>query len=305
MSLSDSYDLLPIDQPQDEGSAPEHIPLEHAIMLASPAAVTPAATVGMSPEPIELPPAMVDPYDHLASRGHNLNTQYLHPAFADRLSRALMDAEAATGQRAVLRDLYRPPERQAQYYANYTQRPIAFGGRTYTPNEQGGLAAPPGQSRHGSGQAADIEHGAVLEYLHGNARKYGLEFLNGRAYQQDPGHLQLAGGSSGTQQGDFSDAGPTSGPSPDTNEPLGPEPTQPDEQDLASELAALGNLNEPSRRSSIQIPPVETAPPVPSLTQTPLTVTGADGGLQTIDPQLVQADPMIGMTQGIMFSPQV
>src|SRR5882762_4981920 len=197
MSLSDSYDLLPIDQPQDEGSAPEHIPLEHAIMLASPAAVTPAATVGMSPEPIELPPAMVDPYDHLASRGHNLNTQYLHPAFADRLSRALMDAEAATGQRAVLRDLYRPPERQAQYYANYTQRPITFGGHTYNPESQGGLAAPPGGSRHQIGEAADVQRGAVLDYLHKNADKFGLTFLKGASYALDPGHVQLPGGGSG------------------------------------------------------------------------------------------------------------
>jgi hypothetical protein len=147
----------------------------------------------------DTPAGAVQPYQYLLSRGTDLNAQFLNPTFAGRLTRALQDAESATGQKASLSDLYRPAERQAQYYADYTRHPVTFGGTTYqpNPNNQGGLAAPPGRSLHEQGLAADVRRGPVLDYLHQNAGRYGLEFLKGSAFQNDPVHIQMAGGRSG------------------------------------------------------------------------------------------------------------
>lgn len=100
--------------------------------------------------------------------------------FSGRLRTAIEDAEKATGQKAVVQDFKRTTQEQAEAYQRY---------RT----GQGGLAAPPGSSRHEIGQAADIGDGPVQAWLHANAAKYGLEFLPGRAGQVDPGHIQLAG----------------------------------------------------------------------------------------------------------------
>jgi hypothetical protein len=107
-----------------------------------------------------------------------------------------MDAERVTGQQARIDDLFRPPAVQAQYYANYKQRPITFGGVTYTPHGRGGLAAPPGMSYHALGEAADLasdqKKNPILDYMHQNAPNYGLAFLTGKYFNQDTGHIQLA-----------------------------------------------------------------------------------------------------------------
>jgi LAS superfamily LD-carboxypeptidase LdcB len=132
------------------------------------------------------------PAKFLEDRGKGLDGGGLHPVFADRLQSAVMDAEKATGSRAEITDLFRDPKRQAQYFANYVQHPITYEGVTYLPGAKGGLAAPPGQSRHQLGQAADIRPGPVLDYLHNNAEKYGLEFLTGRNFSLDPVHIQLS-----------------------------------------------------------------------------------------------------------------
>lgn len=152
----------------------------------------------------------VDPYEFLASRGANVNTARLDKEFASRLAKALMAAEAATGQRGSLSDAYRDPKRQAQYYANYKQKPVDWDGVTYTPQRQGGLAAPPGRSRHQHGAAADIPRGAVLDWLHKNAGEHGLEFLTGSAFEADPVHIQMAG--SGSVKHPFLSAGDTEEP---------------------------------------------------------------------------------------------
>ncbi len=317
MSVEDLYDLLPVDAPppQDEGGGGEpplppivSVPLDHAVTLATPPGEMPAATVGMHPSPMQLPPSPVEPYQYLASRGTNLNAQYLNPAFTSRLSRALQDAEAATGQRAVLRDLYRPPERQAQYYANYTQRPVTFGGRTYTPQEQGGLAAAPGQSRHQQGTAADVARGAILDYLHRNARNYGLEFLSGHAYQKDPVHIQLAGGGGrgnalmalqgGTPVAPF-ETPPSA--SPESGEAMLDQPLPaPDQEELDNLAAELRSLERPQPGVAQQFMQASTPPP-----STHTVVTGADGQPQVINAEDAAADPTIGMTKGIMLSPDV
>ena len=129
--------------------------------------------------------------------GPTVRTDLLHPEFRSRLNTAIEAAEKATGEKGKIVDAFRDPKRQAQYYANYTGRSVQWEGKTYTPQGRGGLAAPPGKSRHQAGMAADLGNGAVLRQLRqwaqsGELRKFGLEFLPGRAGVVDPGHIQLA-----------------------------------------------------------------------------------------------------------------
>jgi hypothetical protein len=204
--------LPPSYAPNDPNNPDNHIPLDHATQLATPPSGPPVATVGMTPRPMPpQPPSLaqnVNPYQYLLNRGQNLNAQNLNPEFANRLTQAIQAAESATGSQARLNDLYRPPEVQAQYYANWTQQPVNFNGVTYVPTKQGGLAAPPGHSQHERGIAADVGSGPVLDYLHQNAGRYGLEFLRGNAGAVDPVHIELAGGRGGGPAGGIPSAGP-------------------------------------------------------------------------------------------------
>ena len=103
----------------------------------------------------------------------------LNPTFRNRLTNAIRDAEKATGSKAVIRSAYRSHEEQAAAYARYQRG-------------EGGLAAPPGKSRHQHGIAADINDGPVLAWLHKNAERYGLSFLKGNAFKNDTGHIQIS-----------------------------------------------------------------------------------------------------------------
>jgi hypothetical protein len=125
-------------------------------------------------------------------------SQGLQPQFASALNQALADAEKATGQKPQINEAYRDSKTQAQYYANYTGKPVTWQGVTYTPLKQGGLAAAPGQSLHQQGLAADIQPGPALDWLHQNAGKYGLSFLPGAAGTADPVHIQWGGGADGS-----------------------------------------------------------------------------------------------------------
>jgi hypothetical protein len=136
----------------------------------------PYAQAGIPRPPADIP--------FLATRSKSgVTHQGINPEFSKRLERAIKDAEAATGSKAQINDLVRSRELQAKYYNDYR-------------SGRGGLAAPPGQSRHdpSRGAAADISSGPVLSWLHKNADKYGLEFLKGRAFALDPVHIQMAGG---------------------------------------------------------------------------------------------------------------
>jgi hypothetical protein len=115
--------------------------------------------------------------DRVTGRGVRLEN--VDPVFSSRLTQALSDAEAATGKKAPIRDLFRTYQDQAAAYGRFQRGEIS-------------LAAPPGHSRHERGQAADIDEGPVLDWLHQNASRYGLEFLPGRAGRIDAGHIQLA-----------------------------------------------------------------------------------------------------------------
>ena len=109
----------------------------------------------------------------------NVRVEGLNPAFATPLQLAIADAEQATGSKAQINSLHRTHEEQSRAYARYLRGENA-------------LAAKPGSSRHEIGDAADIQPGPVLDWLHKNAGNYGLEFLQGDAFRRDPVHIQLA-----------------------------------------------------------------------------------------------------------------
>ena len=121
----------------------------------------------------------------LRQRSGSARVDGVNPVFADRLVKAATDFEAENpGRLARFESLNRTRDEQTRLYQRYQAG-------------QGGLAAPPGQSRHEYGLAADVPDGAFLNWLHDNGSKYGLEFLKGRAFLNDSGHVQLAGASPG------------------------------------------------------------------------------------------------------------
>jgi hypothetical protein len=121
----------------------------------------------------------------LDSRSRGARIAGLDPVFTDRLAAAAKEAEEATGHRIQINSGHRTTAEQADIFRR------SGGGRRF-------LAAPPGRSRHESGAAADIAHGPALDWLHQNrgyiARKYGIDFLRGRAFGRDPVHVQMIPG---------------------------------------------------------------------------------------------------------------
>ena len=104
-----------------------------------------------------------------------LHTEELAPAFANALEKAVKDAEAATGQKAVFTSLARTNAEQQEIWER-----SAHGTKF--------AAAPPGESMHEVGGAVDIEPGAVLTWLREHISEYPqLEHLHGN---YDPVHIQ-------------------------------------------------------------------------------------------------------------------
>lgn len=133
-------------------------------------------------QPTQAPQQSGDPVKYLMERARGARSEGMDPVFADRLAAAITEAEQATGSRTDIRSLARTREQQAQLYRAF------LGG-------SGGLAAPPGSSKHEGGKAADIVRGPVLAWMHKNRdyieQKYGLSFLRGRAFAVDPVHIQM------------------------------------------------------------------------------------------------------------------
>lgn len=127
--------------------------------------------------------------DFLKSRSGSARVEGVRPEFAERLTQAAKDYEAQTGGKARFESLKRTTEEQAALYYKYT-------------HGQGGLAAPPGQSRHERGEAGDIPDGPFLDWMHQNGGKYGLEFLKGKAFENDSGHVQLTAGRTNLESAD-------------------------------------------------------------------------------------------------------
>ena len=113
----------------------------------------------------------------------------LNPVFAQRLAQ-FRDALTKAGIANTVASGYRSPEYQQQLYANYQAkqagRPLPFP----TVN-QGSIAAPPWQSFHNYGLAADVTtpNSADYQRMWGMAPQYGLAALG----QKDIDHFQLAG----------------------------------------------------------------------------------------------------------------
>jgi len=119
-----------------------------------------------------------------------VNADKLNSDFAVKLTEAIQFAEKASGERIGITEGYRPPEVQAQYYANYIGKDVEWNGQKYSPQKQGGLAAPPGQSNHQKGTAVDISGGRAREILRANASRFGLKDLGSK----DLPHFQLSSG---------------------------------------------------------------------------------------------------------------
>lgn len=177
-----------------------------------------------------------------------VNADKLDPEFATKMAEAIKKAEAATGVRAVINEGYRPPEVQAQYYANYTQRPIPWEGKMYYPQKQGGIAAPPGRSRHQRGLAVDLSDNAARDWLATHAGELGLGRVSG-----DAPHFQSGGGSdeASAEATPYSTSGqqttPSAGPTPTTPGSSIPQQTAQAEpvsqQPAVTGPAAMGAMN--------------------------------------------------------------
>lgn len=137
--------------------------------------------------------------------GVGVNADKLNSEFAVKMANAIQQAESATGSKAVITEGYRPAEVQAQYYANYIQQPVPWNGQMYYPQKKGGIAAPPGRSRHQRGLAVDLADNPVREWLTAHAGQLGLGRVPG-----DPPHFQ-GGGPGGEELGGST---PTSIPGP-------------------------------------------------------------------------------------------
>lgn len=130
-----------------------------------------------------------DTYRSLGAKQPNLN-----PIFSGKLFGGLVAANnlgIPLGESPFGYDtdtLGRTPEQAAQNKANALQRAFTFNGKTYRPNKGKIMAAGPYTSPHVYGLAADIEAGALRDYLKENAGILGLETIRG-----DAPHVQLAG----------------------------------------------------------------------------------------------------------------
>jgi hypothetical protein len=130
----------------------------------------------------------------LLARGGHGDIAHMDPRFVVRFADMVQQAEEATGTRVKINELHRSPELQAQFRANYIQKPVEWNGKVYQPTRKGGLAAPPGKSRHQRGAAADIQDGPALQWMRKQiaadptGEKTGLGMLGAN----DIGHIQLA-----------------------------------------------------------------------------------------------------------------
>lgn len=127
----------------------------------------------------------------LLSGSRDMNIDGLSPRFSDSLHRALGAMPPDLRSHLEINEGYRSTGYQAQLYNRY--------------QHGGGLAAPPGKSRHNFGDAVDFspvggyganydrqKYQAALNWLYENGGQYGIENpANIRV--RDPHHFQLAG----------------------------------------------------------------------------------------------------------------
>ena len=138
--------------------------------------------------------------DFLVSRGATPDeVSGVEIKFARSLVAEIKKAEEKTGiiDTNLINELYRPPEVQAQYYADYIGKSITFEGVVYHPDPSkfGRDAAAPNRSRHQRGSAADLNSGVIRDEIRSNAavigqetNASGLEILPGG---KDQPHIQM------------------------------------------------------------------------------------------------------------------
>lgn len=115
----------------------------------------------------------------LRERSHGANIEGLNPVFGQKLAQAIAAAERITGQKAKIVSGYRSTAEQSVLYQRYK-------------SGVGGLAAPPGHSRHERGNAVDLADGPTREVLRRIDSQYGIEDLYSKIGKDMP-HFQLSG----------------------------------------------------------------------------------------------------------------
>lgn len=133
----------------------------------------------------------------------------LDPEFQSNLSRLIADANERFGGTMSIYSGYRSPERQAELWAEALER---YGSEA----EARKWVAPPGNSQHNRGMAADmawngqtIHYGSpISDWLSANLGNYGLT----RPLSNEGWHIEPIGARGGTGAGSGSGAGAGSNP---------------------------------------------------------------------------------------------
>jgi len=122
-----------------------------------------------------------------------VNADQLNPEFATRMTALISAAEQATGSKVSITEGERSASTQAQYYANYIQKPVTYEGVTYRPKKVGGIAAAPGLSEHQLGAAMDIStNSPAYSWMVQHASEFGIEAgAKWGGSQNDPPHFEL------------------------------------------------------------------------------------------------------------------
>jgi hypothetical protein len=108
------------------------------------------------------------------------NWRGLNPELVRRLNAAYNDMSPEEKRSFKLTSGFRSHAEQAEIYRR------SGGGRLFA-------AAPPGRSRHESGNAVDVRQGPALNFLQRNGAKYGLTGILGGLNGRDPVHIQMVG----------------------------------------------------------------------------------------------------------------
>lgn len=133
----------------------------------------PSSTGGVSDQ------TLAGDIDFLKQRGCK-RCEQMNPTFMAGFAKEAQKAEAATGQKLKINSDFRTFEEQAKLHENY--------------KNGGGIAAPPGQSKHEVGLAFDIGPEPVYKWFHENG-KCGKNPPNLR--HNDPVHIQATGSGGG------------------------------------------------------------------------------------------------------------
>jgi len=140
--------------------------------------------------PTNTPGASTDITNFLKSKiaeNSNVNFERMNPDFAAKMKKAIEKAKEVTGVDAVITSASRTPIQQAKLYANYLGKTITYDGNEYKPDrpgEHGPFAAPPGKSKHETGQAIDLVNNEAAKWITDHAQELGLGLA-----PNDPGHF--------------------------------------------------------------------------------------------------------------------